>query len=63
VDEHAILEQVRIDLRDVLELDCNARLLLDEPDYLINQWIMRSEAMQTIIEDMESMLDEEVWKD
>lgn len=39
---HADIKQLRIDLIDVLELDCNERLLRDEPDALINEWILRS---------------------
>ena len=36
VEEHEILKNLRHDLRDILELDCNERLLLDEPDHLID---------------------------
>jgi hypothetical protein len=57
VEEHEILKQVRIDLRDILELDCNERLLIDEPDHLIDQWIHRSKSLQTIITDVEAMFD------
>jgi hypothetical protein len=45
VEEHEILENVILDLRDILELDCNERLLLDEPDVLINEWILRSSSL------------------
>jgi len=57
VEEHEILKQLRIDLRDILELDCNERLLIDEPDHLIDQWILRSSSLQTIITDAETMFD------
>ena len=57
MEEHEILKQLRIDLRDILELDCNERLLIDEPDHLIDQWILRSSSLQTIITDTEAMFD------
>ena len=47
--EHKQIVQLRTDLIDVLELDCNERLLRDEPDRLINEWILRSETLQTLI--------------
>lgn len=54
---------MRWDLRDILELDCNERLLLDEPDYLINEWIRRSTTVQSIILDVEAMFNSEVWSE
>ena len=41
-EEHSEISQLRTDLIDVLELDCNERLLRDEPNELINEWIRRS---------------------
>ena len=61
--DHVQIVQLRADLRDVLELDCNERLLLDDPHHLINEWIRRSSVLQTIIVDFESMFETEVWKD
>jgi hypothetical protein len=48
-NEHSSIVQLRIDLIDVLELDCNERLLRDEPDELINEWIRRSPVLQKLI--------------
>ena len=55
------MKSLRLDLRDILELDCNDRLLIDEPDHLIDQLIHRSESLQTIIQDAESVFESEVW--
>ena len=41
---------------DVLELDCNERLLRDEPDALINEWILRSSTLQELILQIEDTL-------
>ena len=41
-EEYSEIFQLRTDLIDVLELDCNERLLRDEPNELINEWIRRS---------------------
>ena len=41
-EDHASIVQLRTDLIDVLELDCNERLLRDQPVELINEWIRRS---------------------
>ena len=49
IDEHVEIVQLRTDLIDVLELDCNERLLRDEPDELINEWIRRSITLQKVI--------------
>lgn len=54
--EHAEIVQLRTDLIDVLELDCNERLLRDEPDALINEWILRSNTLQTLIVQIEDTL-------
>ena len=48
-EEHTEIVQLRIDLIDVLELDCNERLLRDEPNELINEWIRRSSILQKVI--------------
>ena len=47
--DHEKIIQLRYDLRDVLELDCNERLLLDEPHSLINEWMLRSKVLQDMI--------------
>ena len=44
-EDHAQIVQLRTDLIDVLELDCNERLLRDQPDELINEWIRRSKVL------------------
>jgi hypothetical protein len=44
-EDHSAILQIRTDLIDVLELDCNERLLRDEPDALINEWISRSSTL------------------
>jgi hypothetical protein len=49
-------------LIDVLELDCNERLLRDEPDELINEWIRRSVQLQELIVQVESLLMEPGFK-
>jgi len=54
--EHSSIVQLRIDLIDVLELDCNERLLRDEPDALINEWILRSSTLQELILQIEDTL-------
>ena len=54
--EHDDVVQIRKDLIDVLELDCNERLLRDEPDELINEWIRRSSTLQETIKQVESLL-------
>ena len=43
--EHAEIVQLRTDLIDVLEIDCNERLLEDETDAFINYWILRSSTL------------------
>ena len=55
-DDHQAIVQLRIDLIDVLELDCNERLLRDEPDALINEWIRRSSVLQELILQIEDTL-------
>ena len=47
---------------DVLELDCNERLLRDEPDELINEWIRRSSVLQKIIVQAEELMMEPSFK-
>lgn len=42
---------------DVLELDCNERLLRDEPFELINEWIRRSEILQKTITQVEELIE------
>ena len=54
--DHQAIVQLRTDLIDVLELDCNERLLRDEPDALINQWILRSNVLQELILQIEDTL-------
>ena len=54
--EHSETVQLRTDLIDVLELDCNERLLRDEPDELINEWIRRSSVLQKLITQAETLL-------
>jgi hypothetical protein len=49
-------------LIDVLELDCNERLLRDEPDELINEWIRRSSGLQKLISQAESLILEPEFK-
>ena len=45
VEEHQIMQGIRSDLRDMLELDCNERLLIDEPEHFIDQFILRSKSL------------------
>ena len=45
VEEHQIIKNLRGDLRDILMLDCNFGLLYDEPVYLLNQFIKKSQAL------------------
>ena len=47
--EHEQIVQLRVDLIHTLELDCNERLLRDDPHELINEWISRSSTLQEII--------------
>ena len=54
--EHTEIVQLRTDLIDVLELDCNLRLLEDETDAFINYWILRSSTLQTLILQIEDAL-------
>jgi hypothetical protein len=49
-------------LVDVLELDCNERLLRDEPDELINEWIRRSSTLQELIIQVEELIMEPNFK-
>jgi hypothetical protein len=49
-------------LIDVLELDCNERLLRDEPDELINEWIRRSSTLQELITQVELLIMEPAFK-
>jgi hypothetical protein len=60
--EHTEVVQLRTDLIDVLELDCNERLLRDEPDALINEWIRRSSSLQETIKQVESLMMEPGFK-
>ena len=43
--EHVKIVQLRNDLIDTLELDCNERLLRDDAPILIDQWILRSSVL------------------
>ena len=61
-EEHAEIVQLRIDLIDVLELDCNERFLRDEPDELINEWIRRSSVLQKVITQAETLIMEPEFK-
>jgi hypothetical protein len=60
--QHSDIVQLRTDLIDVLELDCNERLLRDEPDELINEWISRSLILQELINQVELFIMEPVFK-
>jgi hypothetical protein len=53
---------LRTDLINVLELDCNERLLRDEPDELINEWIRRSTVLQKVITQAEVLIMEPAFK-
>ena len=41
---------------DTLKLDCNERWLRDQPDQLINEWILRSSTLQDIINEVEGLI-------
>ena len=43
-------------MTDVVELDCNERLLEQEPDLLINEWIRRSRSLQKIVMQAEDLI-------
>ena len=47
---------------NVLELDCNERLLRDEPDELINEWIRRSTVLQKVISQAEVLIIDPTFK-
>jgi len=55
---HDDIVQLRIDLIDTLELDCNERLLRDEPHTLINEWMLRSNVLQEMILQIEEVLEQ-----
>ena len=61
-EEHTEIVQLRTDLIDVLELDCNERLLRDEPNELINEWIRRSIVLQKVITQAEILIMEPAFK-
>ena len=54
--EHSQILQLITDLSDVLELDCNQRLLGQEPDELINEWIRRSGTLQKVVMQAEELM-------